>query len=238
MTASWVEAEAQAFWRLVGELPPFPRNLDAILPLALPLAVVLLPALGLDRIEEWLARRGSTYYFPCEDRRLRGCLIAYAGHGILFVDGADHADERRFTLAHEAAHFLIDYLRPREAAIARLGAGIVAVLDGHRPPTRAERIDAVLAGCTIGVHIHLLGRDGDHATTNAVAEERADQLACELLAPEAEVVRRLGTMCDESALESALRDGFGLPAPKAAAYAGRLFRGWRPAPSFVEWLRM
>lgn len=235
MTWTWAEAEAKAFWAAAGCPPPFPRDLTPILPLALPVAVVVVPALGLTRIEAWLASRGTPYRFPCADRRLRGCLVAHAGAALLFVDGADDADERRFTVAHEAAHMLVDYLRPREAAIARFGPRIVDVLDGRRLLTRTDRIDAVLADCPIGVHLHLLDRNLETGANVASVEERADLLACELLAPASEAARF--RTAGEEELPILLRDAFGFPLSRAAGYANRLLRVWQPAPSFVDWLR-
>jgi hypothetical protein len=236
VTAGRVQAAAEAFWTAAGSPPPFPRDLSLVLPLALPLGVVVLPALALARVEGWLARRGVPYRFPCQDRRLRGCLLAHAGSGLVFVDGADGADQRRFTLAHEVAHFLLDYLRPRRDAVATLGDGILDVLDGRRAPTWAERADAVLGACPVGVYVHLLGRDGGRDPRAAAIEERADRLACELLAPAEDVGRRCAS-ADEDGLTRSLRDDFGLPDPHASEYADRLLRAWRPAPSFVDWLR-
>jgi hypothetical protein len=233
MTEAWLADAAESFWERAGRVPPFPRDLDAIVPMALPVAVVLLPALTLDRVEAWLDRRGCGYRFPCAHRRLRGCLIAHAGYGIAFVDGADAPPERRFTLAHEAAHFLLDYQRPRQRAIAKLGPTIVDVLDGRRTPTRTERIDAVLAACPIGVHTHLLDRDGGYDAAIASIEDRADRLACELLAPAAEVSPRAAV----GDLAHDLRETFGLPDPIATGYARRLLRERGAGPSFVEWLR-
>ena len=237
MTAGWVQTEADEFWALTGQPPPFPRDLSNVLPVALPLGLVVLPALALHRVKGWLTRRGVPYRFPCQDRRLRGCLVAHAGSGLLFVDGADDAVQRRFTVAHEAAHFLVDYLRPRRAAIDKLGEGIVDVLDGRRAPTWAERADAILSDCPIGVYVHLLERDGPRSSLLAAVEERADQLACELLAPARDVARRWTDALDEEDLAAVLRDEFGLPNAPASQYARRLIRSWRPAPSFVDWLR-
>lgn len=237
MTDGWAATEASAFWDRVGEEPPFPRDLSLGLPLALPLALVVLPALALRRIEDWLEQRGPPYRFLCADRRLRGCLVAHEGIGFLFVDGADTVDERRFTIAHEVAHFLADYLRRRAAALAKLGPSILDVLDGRRPPTRTEQIDAVLADCPIGVHVHLLERDG-HAVAIDAVEERADHLACELLAPAEDVRSRMtSSVVDEEDIALTLRTAFGLPPRPAAAYARRLRAAWCPPPSFVEWLR-
>ncbi|MER3439575.1 MAG: hypothetical protein C4346_19370, partial [Chloroflexota bacterium] len=84
--------------------------------MAIPVAVVFMPALTLERVHNWLERRGVPYRVDCASRRLRGCLVAAGGHGVIFIEGADPDDERRFTLAHEVAHFLLHYQHPRERA--------------------------------------------------------------------------------------------------------------------------
>lgn len=234
MTETWLTETAATFWERAGRVPPFPRDLEAVLPIALPVAVVLLPALALDRVESWLDRRGCGYRFPCAARRVRGCLVALDGCGIVFVDGADALAERRLTVAHEAAHFMLDYQQPRQRAIDKLGWAIVDVLDGRRPPTRIERIDAALTACPIGLHTHLLDRTGPHGAAIATIEDRADQLACELLAPAADVLSRATSVPD---LAHELRETFGLPAAIAAGYARQLMRACGARPSFVDWLR-
>jgi hypothetical protein len=230
MTAAWLEETAEAFWTLVGEPQPFPRDLADVVSLALPAFAVPLPALTFDRAHRWLDQRGSVAHLPCDGRRVRGCLVAYGGCGFIFLDGGDPPDERRFTLAHETAHFLIDYLRPRQRAIAHLGDAIVDVLDGRRRATRDERIDAVLAECPIGVHVHLLNR-------NVTVEDRADLLACELLAPAALVMARRPPSVGADQIARVLREEFGLAASQAGRYAARLARARDPVPSFVDWLR-
>jgi hypothetical protein len=123
-----------------------------------------------------------------------GCLVAYRGLGIAFVCGADPGDEQRLTVAHETSHFLRDYLLPREEIIRALGDGIVDVLDGKRPPTLAERTIAVLAHLRVGAHIHLLPRvdkDEDSDPVVSAAEDRADSLGLELIAPRESVLSLL-----------------------------------------------
>ena len=107
LTSSEQEA-VDLFWKLCGEKEPFPRNLERPLALALPVALIKLPQLKLKDIENWIKKHGLTFTFECDYRFVRGCLIAHAGQGILFIDGTDPIDEQRFTLAHEIAHFLID----------------------------------------------------------------------------------------------------------------------------------
>ena len=136
---------AEEFWHTAGTLPDWPRDLEHAIALTLPLATINLPQLGLRKIQQWLLRRGVPFEFPCQDRKVRGCLVAYRGAGAVFIDGSDPQDERRFTLAHEVSHFLLDYHLPRHRAWQRLGSNILDVLDGLRPPTIEERVDGLLS---------------------------------------------------------------------------------------------
>ena len=80
-----------------------------------------------------------------------------AGTAYCLVDANDPDNERRFTTAHELAHFLLDYAEPRRKAIEALGEGIVPVLDGvalahtdGAPAFHPERGAAWDARCTDG----------------------------------------------------------------------------------------
>jgi hypothetical protein len=59
------------------------------------------------------------------------------------------------------------------------------VLDGKRAPTASERANAVLSHVRIGPHVHLIPRDGNDESDCeiAAAEDRADRLGLELVAP-------------------------------------------------------
>jgi hypothetical protein len=209
----WVADLADRFWADAGAAEPFPRDLRRAIARAVPLTVVSLPDLRLAGVRDWLLRNGVACPCPGRDRRLRGCLVARSECGVVFLDGADPEDEQRFSLAHELAHFLRHYHRPRREAVRRLGELVSEVFDGLRPPTTAERIGALLADVRVGFHVHLLGRDGGAAV--AVAEREADRLAFELLAPAAAVLPG-GT---EAVLAERLGSRFGLPPAKARAYA-------------------
>src|SRR2546421_2495302 len=135
----WLDNASQEavdrFWQQCGEFEPFPRILEKSVSLALPVAIIKLPHLKLHLIENWLARCGVPYSFNCRSRAVRGCLIAYGGHGTVFVYGSDPADEQRFSIAHEIGDFISDYLILREAAIFKFGESITDVLDGVRKAT-------------------------------------------------------------------------------------------------------
>jgi len=244
MLETRIARAAEGFWRQAGMLPTYPVDIQAAVLWALPLDIHLHARLSVRSIQEWTAARGIRCRLPGRDRRLRGCLIAQRGGGILFVDGADPPEEQRFTLAHEAAHFLLDYDEPRRQALATLGPAVLPVLDGERAPTADERVSAILAGMVFGVHTHLMDR-GPHGALGAdvaAAESAADALALELLAPAA----LAGVLATEgphvpfpdrvSRAGAAISRTFGLPAAIAAPYARRLLREHGHAPSFSAWL--
>lgn len=227
MIHGWLAMARDAFWDLAGPPPPFPRDLRPLLALALPLSSRPVPGLRLAVAETWLARHGCSRRFGEPDRRLRGALVAFADTGVLFLDGADLDAEQRFTAAHEAAHFVLDYLLPRRRALALLGEGVRSVLDGERAPSREERIDAALTDCPLGIHVHLLDRR-DPTGAVAAVEDRADRLARELLAPAADVAERYdGLRLGEAELSAELTRVYGLPPAEAVAYARR-WLGSRP----------
>ena len=234
------------FWQSCGEPEPFPRTLERSIALALPLTVIKLPHLKLSLIETWLTRRGVAFQFNCQSRNVRGCLVAFAGQGVIFVDGTDSDDEQRFTLAHETAHFLMDYQLPRETAARKFGQAIIEVLDGHRPPSVTERVHSVLAGASIGVYTKLMERnqasDGFDSGIWEI-EDRADRVALALLAPPESVLTATDVSAKifaerQASITSTLVQQFGLPRPIATAYGHSLLSSTGRGPSWVESLRL
>jgi hypothetical protein len=226
VTALWVADLAERFWVSVGEAEAFPRSLRYAIARSLPITLVYLPRLRLATADTWLARQRIPCQLAEADRPLRAALVAGHEHGIIFVDGADPADEQRFSLTHELAHYLRDYWQPRERVGERLGAGGLAVVDGKRLANRADRVRALLAGVALEFGTHLMERapDGDYATSAVETSEReADLLAYELLAP-AEVVLAepvpAGVPVERAtAISRRLVEAFGLPAVQARQYA-------------------
>lgn len=221
----WVTELAAAFWDEAGEPAPFPRDLRPVIVSTLPLSMVELPALTVGAVRAWLIRRGLPWCVAASDRPLHACLVVRDDGGIVFLEAGDAEDERRFSLAHETAHFLRHYRQPRQRAASRLGDDALEVLDGKRPPRMEERLHALLAGVPLGFHLHLLGRDDGHRPASAAlatAEREADRLAWELLAPVAEIASRVGVAPDRARLVRLLLDDFGLPLAAAQGYAAVL----------------
>jgi hypothetical protein len=216
MGYSCAEQAAAAFWTKAGGRRKFglPVDIAAAAAAALPLSVVGIPDLDTSAVAKIAARTGSPWA-DASPRPLRGCLLADAGVGLVFVDSNDPEDEQRFTAGHEVAHFILHYLRPREEALKVLGAGIGAVLDRLRPPTSGERLSAVLRSVPIEPYRHAMERNagGRHAARLERIEEEADDLAVELIAPWRELTSG-GRM-----EPGRIRENFGLPAYVSARLA-------------------
>lgn len=232
------------FWEAAGGYETFPRSLESSVLWALPLAIVKLPRLWVRDVENWLDRAAVTVPLCSTNRLLHGCLIVYRGKGFVLLNGADGESERRFSLAHEVAHFLLDYLQPRKRAIGSIGPDIAAVLDGLRDPTISERVSAVLKGITVGPYIHLMDRESDGCIRSdhiIDAETRADRLALELLAPASEVRQRIMRQPIPALFQervahigTVLTNAFGLPVAVADNYSKFLCFSWYVGPSARE----
>lgn len=234
---------AEAFWSRAGGVGVAPRDPATIVSRLLPLNIVSLSDLSVSAIEHWFASRQVPYRFLCHNRTLCGCLIAARGHGFIFTDAHDSAEEHRFTAAHEIAHFLLDYDAPRRRALEFFGEIIRPVLDGERAPTTHERINAVLSSTPLGVFFNLMPRNTQASIDQGAilrSEDRADRLALELLAPADQVLARLAAddlqpfertrqICD------LLVNEYGLPRTVARIYAVALLpKG--ATTSTAQWL--
>lgn len=244
----WLDNESQeiveSFWELVGEQEAFPRMLERSISLALPVALIKLPHLDLTIIEDWLSRRNIQYSFDCDNRAVRGCLTAFGGKGIVFVDGTDTSSELRFTVAHEIAHFLIDYWLPRNKALAKYGVSVLEVYDGLREPSMDERVYSIINGTPIGLFTNLMERKlpGENSNTWH-SENRADKVALALLAPPDVVLREI-VISGKSFIErreeiiSVLKSSFDLPDYVALSYGTDLLKSIGKGPSWTEGIRL
>jgi hypothetical protein len=187
-----IEEAAESFWKRAGGRRKFglPVDLDRAVALALPLGIVRMPALSTAKVAAVLQRIGTVPWSARRDRALRGCLVADMGVGLVFLDGSDPADEQRYSLAHEAAHFLLHYIEPRGRVLETLGPSANDVLDRKRLPTPAERLSSALAAVTLEPFRHAMERGPDGAVDRfrtGDIENEADDLAMEILVPLAEL---------------------------------------------------
>lgn len=239
-----IENTAQQFWALAGGTGVPPYSIKTAITLALPLEVYPVPALRVRHVLAWARRVKIAHHIRGRDRRLHGCLLAGRGKGTVFVDASDADDEQRFTLAHELAHFLLDYQLPRQRALGILGTSIRPVLDGERAPTLEERVHAVMSNVPLGTMSHVLERPESGLPTNVVIdiENRADRLALELLAP-AQSLHALMRQTEAPTkfdtrlvfLTQTLNRQYGLPGTAAALYA-RYVLTQLGEPTFRDWL--
>lgn len=245
MNSLLIENTALEFWEWVETTPSFPRNMEDWLLYIFPLNVERIPNLTVERINHWAQANGLPYRFHEDNcRSLRGCIFPRRSRGTIFVDADDSLEEQRLTIAHEGAHFLYDYYLPRKRAIEALGEDIREVLDGKRLPSVEERLHGVLAHVPVTVRGHLMERPDEGVPTNLIldAEDRADRLALELLAPIASLRIRMkrndvpvGYHARLAFLTTALCIEYGLPLSIAPFYAEIMLHQWGE-PTFRDWL--
>ena len=238
---------AALFWESTGELRIFPCDLESAVLWVLPVAVVKLPRLGLSSIRRWLEARNIEMPYAGREKRIRACLLARCGSGLIFLDGADPEDEQRFSLAHDVAHFILDYQSHRQRAIDSLGNRIVEVLDGERKATVEERLTGILSGMTIGPFMHLMDRNKYNRISRRVIldiEDAAERFALELIAPQKEVERYMDQAYPEWYNSSSQSNDavvlaarvFGIPPHVMASYLTYLASLRRPRQSFKDWI--
>lgn len=183
---------ADEVWQACPEDVRHARDIDAAVAWSASLALVTLPRLTLSDVRDWLADHGVSAAGD-DTTPLRGFLTAYRGVGIIAVDGKLDTVERRFTVAHEVGHFLLDYQLPRRRT-RRDAPNLLEVVDGVREPTASDRAQAVLARVPLGPHTHQLARAGDSAPDTVQesaaggAEDTASRFALELLSPWADAL--------------------------------------------------
>ena len=232
----WVCELAERFWAAAGSPPSFPRDLRAAATRAATLSVLDRPHLRLSTVTEYLSKLRGSLALAEPDRPLRAALYCWRGTGFLFLDSTDPPGERRFSLAHEVAHFLRDYDALRRKVTRALGTDAHAVLDGERAATTDERVHALLRGVSLAPHTHFMNRDNTgrpKGNEERQAEADADRLAFELLAP----AELLAGETDRPALEARLVAEFGLPPSAARDYAFLLLPPPQSVGMIVERIR-
>jgi Zn-dependent peptidase ImmA (M78 family) len=242
--SSIVTQAGKDFWKRAGGNGAFPCDISGAVNLVLPIDIVSLSELSVIKIQNWLIARKVFLDLEIDDRLLHGFIIISKGSGFIFVNGTDTEEERRYTIAHEVSHFLLDYKLPRELAVKKLGESILEVLDGYREPTLEERIDGTLTSVTIKPYTHLLEKTGD-GTFDSMniqnSENNADALALELLAPSTNVIKdtnparaKISFYDFKNKCYLILRSKYLIPDSIAETYSSKLAYLATGAPSLVS----
>lgn len=235
------------FWQDAGG---FGSDFEEAVALNLPLGIKKISHLTLQSVCKWLVEEGIALegLDSLPERDLRACLVTYGEpRNYVFLDETDSAADQLFSLAHEVAHFLLDYQQPRERAEQHLGKEILQVLDGKKELSLEQRLSGWLNDVKLKPHRHFMERSsqGDILSSEILQiESRADKLALELLAPEekaVDIVRTAIVGKDKyrlrtNAAQIALMSQFYLAKNIAKPYAERLVAAVGGHQKVSEWL--
>ncbi len=229
---------ARILRQMTGASETEPLDIRTLLPRYYPVTFIGLAGLRVHAIGEWLNRRqilSPKSLVMCRDRSLRGGIFAENGVACIFYDADDSEDDVRYTLTHEAGHYLQDYLYPREEVVAQLGENVRAILDGLRLPTLEERVNSLLAQTSLYQLTHLMAREDNSPQSSQevlLREAEADAFACETLASRTAIESQFAWTgepdSDKARLINLLQSHFRLPRTYAIAYAERLSSQYAP----------
>jgi len=248
LTKHRIRQIAQDFWSSTPVKYTTPCNLAHAAQSIFPISITSFPNLALEPVRLWFESRNIPLPVRHGGRRLRACLVAYEGMAMIFLDGTDPEHERRFSLAHELAHFILEYHLARLEAASVLGEGIIPVLDGKREATIEERLTGIFSGIDLGPFIHTMDRTEDGGIPSVEiqdSENLADLLALELVAPRKQVEIFMNGKWEEwekggEAREQISHDAshlFGVPAYFIYEHLGLAALDKSTAQPFTTWLR-
>lgn len=239
-----IETAAKHFWGELGEPEKYPCDIQRAISLTKNVIVVSIPGLSMAQIQNWFHQRAFNFSLPEFDKPLHGFLLTNRETGFVFINGADDEKDRRYTLAHEIGHFILDYEQPRQLAVKKFGSSILEVLDGLRLPTVEERLQGLVANQNLTSFTHLLDEESISGMARLQVwgvETRADQLALELLAPARHVRQQLYRLnipvqsADyKFVLTGMLCDYYGLPTTISKSYATHLAKRFTGGTTLAE----
>ena len=216
------------FWKRAGGRFDHPADIAYAVMCALDVYVDKVPCLTLVSAAAHTGREGLWLPDGADERSLHGCVIVGRSGGAILVEESDDEAERRFTIAHEVSHYILEVKQRHERATGRMGREFVDTLHGLREATQTERIDAWLTNTRLEAFAHFMDRapgGGYGCSRTLEAECRADDLALEILAPRSELTAAISSMGFSESLKVARRIAerrFGLPESVAEWYANRV----------------
>jgi len=234
---------ADWFWKRAGGRPGFPVDISYAAMCALEVYVEEVDYLTVVTAASRIEGVGIGPHDGIGGRRIHGCLAVGRRGAAILVEKNDDEAQKRFTIAHECAHFILEVRMNQERARIRLGHDFSGLLRGLREATPIERIDARLHNVRSDALLHFMDRTatgGYGCGRIHEAECLADDLAVEILAPRVELIESLssfGPMGFSESLSAARRIAerrFGLPETIAKWYANRVVWQLKGGPSAAE----
>ena len=228
------------FWKRVGGRFDYPADIAYAATCALDVYVDEVAGLTPVSAAAHIGRGGPRLPDGADERSLHGCVIVGRSGAAILVEKSDDEAEKRFTIAHEVSHYVLEVKQRHERATDRLGREFADTLHGLREATQTERIDAWLNNTRSEAFAHFMDRapGGRYGCSRMLeAECRADDLALEILAPRSELIAAISLMGFSESLKAAQgisERRFGLPEGVAAWYAGRVVWQLMGGPSTAE----
>ena len=249
-TINLISELAENFWKEAELSPIYPLQpiiLEQAICLQLPIDIVRLNKLSAYKVVSWLAERNCKIDLE-QDCSLCGLLFIQKGQGIVFLNGTLPIADQCYTVAHEIGHYLLEFEHPRKKANLILGDKIEDVFWGIRKPTIEEELTGIIRQANVSPYIHLLEVECSSFEERFqiwTAEDRADALAFELLAPFKKVCAQLnekGEPCTFGSIKKELPEilvrQFGLPHAVAKQYANVIaYRLFPHGDSLIDFLK-
>ena len=238
-----MEYWASWFWRRAGGRSTHPVDIGYAATCALEVGIRSVAGLTMFTAVDHLRRVGVRCPESVSERKLHGCIAVGPRGATILVEMHDADAQRRFTIAHEVSHYILEVRRHHRRAARRMGRDYVGILYGSREATPTERVDAWLKNVLFSPFAHFIDRTpggGYGCGQTLEAECVADRLAIEILAPRAELRRAvranrrlpLSAMINEARRIAEQR--FGLPDTVAERYAVGIVWEMRGGRSIAE----
>jgi hypothetical protein len=101
-----IQEIAKKFWQPVALFRNYPVDIERVVALSdLPLTIEIIPYLDLSKVIQWINDYNFPAYIDAENKKLHGFLLVRKDQGVIFVNGTDSQEERRFTITRISSLF-------------------------------------------------------------------------------------------------------------------------------------